>query len=286
VSQTSSPVPPGLVRLGGSPSLPDYLRQLWGRRQFALTNAMGELRAQHMDTTLGNLWHLLNPILLIAIYFLVFDVILNATRGVTNFIEFLAIGVLAYHWATKAITGGARTIISNEGLIRSLQFPRALLPISTVLQETLAFLPGLVMMFIVVLPREGIAVSWLLVPVVFVLQTSFCLGAAFLTARAADRFRDTINILPFFFRLIFYGSGILYAVDQRFHGAFENPWVVRFFLINPFYGLVSLWRDALMSTQEIANVGWMWVSVTGWSLGLLIVGLLVFRSGEKEYGRG
>lgn len=287
MSQTSSTVPPGLRRLGGTPPLRLYLQQVWDRRQFTWTNAMGELRSQHMDTALGNAWHLLNPLLLIGIYYTVFVLILNATRGVENFIAFLGIGVFVYHWAQKAITGGARTIVSNEGLIRSLQFPRAVLPVSTVVQETLSFVPGLVVMFaIVLLTGEGLSNAWLTLPALFLLQLAFCLGASFLTARAADKFRDTLNILPFLFRLVFYGSGVLYAVDVRFGDFLGNPWVVRFFIANPFYALISLWRDALMTTQHVDNVGWLWVSAVGWSIGLLIVGLLVFRAGEKEYGRG
>lgn len=284
---SSTPLPDGLIRLGGTPSLPEYLRQLWARRQFARENAVSELRAQHMDTALGQAWHLLNPILLTAIYYLVFDVILDATRGVENFIVFLAIGVLSYHWAQKAITSAASTIVGNEGLIRSLQFPRALLPLSTVLQQTLAFLPGvLVMVAVTVGFGEGIGVTWLLVIPAFVLQFLFILGAGFLAARAADGFRDTLNLLPFLFRLVFYGSGILYAVDERFHSWFEHWWVEAIFVANPFYCFVSLWRDALMSSQDIRNIGLMWVSATVWALGILVVGTAVFRAGEKGYGRG
>jgi teichoic acid transport system permease protein len=287
VSQTQTPVPPGLVRLGGTPPLRDYLTQLWDRRQFARENALGELRAQHMDTTLGAVWHLLNPILLVTVYYVVFDLILNATRGVENFIAFLSVGIFAYYWAQKAITGGARSIVSNEGLIRSLQFPRALLPISTVMQETIAFLPGVgVMVAIVVLTGEGLSFAWLMVVPVFLLQSAFVLGAAFITARAADTFRDTLNLLPFLFRLVFYGSGVLYAVDQRFHSAFEIWWVEAIFIANPFYCFISLWRDSLMTTQEIRHIELMWLSATAWSIGLLLVGLLIFRAGEKAYGRG
>lgn len=279
---------PDLIRLGGTPPLRRYLKELWERREFALTNAMGELRAQHFDTALGNLWHLLSPTLMIAVYYLVFGVILRTDRGVDNFVAFLAIGVFTYHWATRAITGGAKAIVSNEGLIRSLQFPRALLPISTVLQESMAFLSGAVVMVTVVLiTGEGITVDWTLVVPVFTLQFLFCLGGAFITARAADRFRDTLNLLPFVFRLAFYASGVLYLVDSRFHTVFEaNPWAEQAFLANPFYCLISLWRVALMTSVDLRNVDWMWTSATLWSLGLFILGLLYFRAGEKEYGRG
>jgi teichoic acid transport system permease protein len=274
--------------LGSTPSLRRYLKQIWERREFAVATATGELRAQHMDTTLGNVWHLLNPVLLISVYYLVFVVILDFTRGIDNFIAFLAIGVVSYQWAQRSITAGAKSITGNEGLIRSLQFPRALLPIGVIIKETLAFFPGVVMMVLVVLATgEGVTVSWLLAVPVFLLQIVFNLGAALLLARWADKFRDTVNILPFFFRLVFYGSGVIYAVDNRLEGVFEDyPWVAQAFVINPFYSQLSLWREALMVSQPIQFVDWMWVSVVAWALVMLVGGLLVFRAGEKEYGRG
>jgi teichoic acid transport system permease protein len=250
--------------------------------------AVGELRSQHMDTTLGNVWHLLNPVLLIAVYYIVFDIILDVSRGVDNFIAFLAIGVLSYQWAVRSITAGAKSIVSNEGLIRSLQFPRALLPVAATIKETISFLPGIVLMFLVVLiTGEGFTPNWVLIVPAFVLQVGFNLGGGLLLARAADRFRDTMNLLPFFFRLVFYGSGVIYAVDTRFFDIFaDNPWVVRIFIANPFYAQLSLWREALMTSQDIQFIGWLWISAATWSIVMLIVGVLVFRGGEKEYGRG
>ena len=278
--------PAGLIRLGEQPSLVGYLKDVWRRRTFASENARGELRAQHMDTALGNAWHLLNPVLLIAVYYLVFDVILNATRGVENFIVYLTVGVLAYHWAQKAVTAGASTIVSNEGLIRSLSFPRALLPLSTAVQHTYAFIPSLAVMLVVAL-TFGERPGWSLVLIVpaFVLQVLFITGATLLAARAADAFRDTLNLLPFLFRLVFYGSGILYAVDDRFHDAFAYPIVTFIFIVNPFYALVSVWRSAVMSSQPIASLGLLWVSASIWSVTILIVGFVVFRAGEAGYGR-
>ena len=288
VSSSTSNAPPGLIALGETPSLRRYVRDVWERRQFAWAMATGELRAQHMDTALGNVWHLLNPILLIAVYYLVFGVVLGVDRGVENFIAFLAIGVLSYQWAQRSIISGASSISSNEGLIRSLQFPRALLPLGVTIKETLAFLPGVVLMLlVVVMTGEGIRPSWVLVLPAFAIQVVFNLGAGMLLARAADRFRDTVNLLPFFFRLVFYGSGVIYAVDTRFLDIFQaHPWAVQVFVFNPFYAQLSLWRESLMTSQDIQFIERMWITAPAWAVAIFLLGLIVFRGGEKEYGRG
>jgi teichoic acid transport system permease protein len=273
-----------LVRLGGTPPLRVYLATLWRRREFALDMARGELRSQHLDTALGNLWHLLNPLMLIGVYYLVFGVILGTDRGVENFLAFLAIGVFTFQFSQKAALGGARTIVSNVGLIRSLQFPRALLPIATVVRETFAYVTAAVVMIVVVIFFEPITPLWLMVVPAFLLQFAFNAGLALVGARLSDKFRDLVNVLPYLFRIAFYLSGVIYSVDTYL--ADRSPLLLRVFLLNPFYVFLSLPREYLMASQDHSFVGWMWLSAVAWAIVSLLVGLIVFRGGEKEYGRG
>jgi teichoic acid transport system permease protein len=285
VADTPSTNPPQLVRLGGTPPLREYARSLWQRRQFAWSTARGEVQTAHLNTVLGNAWHLLNPLLLIGIYYLVFGIVLDTTRGLPEglFLPFLAVGVFTYQFMQKTITAGSRTISSNQGLIRSLQFPRALLPIATVLAGTLAYGSAFVVMVgVVLLSGQPLTVSWLLLPVVFLLLLVFTFGGTFVSARLTDKVRDLENILPFLFRLGFYGSGVIWAVD----GYLTNPTYRQLFLANPFYVYITLVRDMMMTEYSTEYLSWLWVSAIVWAVVAFVVGLLVFRAGEREYGRG
>lgn len=282
--RTSTDQPaPTLVRLGGTPSLPAYVRSLWERRGFAWQTALGELRSQHLDTALGNLWHLLNPILMISVYFLVFGLILQVTRGVDNFLAFLAIGVFTFHFSQKSIVGAGSTIVNNQGLIRSLLFPRALLPIATVVREAMAYVSAAVVMIaLVVITGEPITPAWLLVLLAFALQVVFNLGGALIAARLVDRYRDMLNVLPFVFRLAFYLSGVLYA----FEAYVDDPRLLRLLPLNPFYTFLTLPREYLLTGQNHPHIGEVWLAAVLWAGLLALGGLVFFRAGEKEYGRG
>lgn len=285
MADTPPSSPPQLVRLGGTPPLREYLRSLWQRRQFAWSTARGEVQTAHLNTVLGNVWHLLNPLLLIGVYFVVFGLVLETDRGVEDglFLPFLAIGVFTYQFMQKAITAGARTISSNQGLIRSLQFPRALLPISTVLAGTMSYGSAFaVMVAVVLLSGQPLTIDWLLLPLVFAPLLVFTFGGTFVSARLTDKVRDLENILPFLFRLGFYGSGIIWAVD----GYLTNPLYRRLFLANPFYVYVTLVRDLMMVDYTTDYFGWLWLSAYTWAIVAFVVGLLIFRAGEREYGRG
>ena len=96
-----------------------------------------ELRVAHQDTLLGNVWHLGNPLLSIAVYYLVFGVVLGVDRGVDNFILWLTVGVFTFGLTSRTVLGGAESISTNQGLMRSIRFPRALLPVSVVISRLL-----------------------------------------------------------------------------------------------------------------------------------------------------
>ncbi len=290
MSDRTTAVPPDLRRLGETPSLAEYLRQMWARREFAVAVSQGELRAQHLDTALGNLWHLLNPVLLVGVYYVVFGLILGADRGVDNFIGFLAIGIFSYNFCQRAVMGGAATVVNNEGLIRSLQFPRALLPISSVLRETFAYGSALVVMVLVLVTTgEPIRLIWVVAIPALVIQIVFNVGVAFFFARVGDKIRDILNVIPYLFRIFFYLSGVLFSVDHflpRVADRFPGWPLHEMMIANPFYVFVSLPREYLMASQTHEFVPQMWLSGLVWAVVMFVAGLLFFRAGEKEYGRG
>lgn len=295
VSQVSTP-PAGLIPLGGRPRWRDYLAALWARREFTRSLASGQLRTQNMDTVLGNVWQLINPILLIGVYYLVFGILLDIGDAElpwrpANYIGFLSIGVFIYSYQQRAVVNGASSIVGNLGLIRSLQFPRAVLPTSVTIKEVLGFGSSLVVMLAVMLASgEGMSWSWLAFPIVFALATLFAWGGALTTARLTEAVRDTRNVLPFVFRLLFYISGILYDVT-RFTDEFtrtrpELGFIDHLFLLNPFYVYVSLAREALMASYEHNNPPLLWLAGALWAVVAVVGGLWYFVGAEKQYGRG
>lgn len=286
MATTTSTPPPGLTRLGGPKPLRDYARELWRRREFAWTIAVGNLRSQHLDTVLGRLWHVVNPLLLIGVYYLVFGVIIERGReGVPEgkFVPFLAVGIFIYTYVQRSISGGASSIVNNTGLIRSLQFPRALLPLAAVVQQLIAFLSSvLVMVVILLLTGEYPTWGWLMLPVVVAVATLFGLGGALITSRLTDQVRDLENVLPYLFRLTFYMSGVIYSVDRWI----DDERLLVLFIFNPFYDIVAIARHYMMPSWSEPMLPWMWTALLSYTVLGIVVGFLFFRAGETKYGRG
>jgi teichoic acid transport system permease protein len=283
VSNSRSPRAQGLHRLGTEQDLPEYLDSIWGRREFMVSVPLADLRARHMNTVLGNVWQVLNPLLLMGIYFLIFGVILKTSRGLENYLTFLAIGVFMWQYTQRSAVQGAKAIVTNEGVIRSIWFPRIILPIATVIEEAVAFLPALVvMLFIAVLTGAYPTYTWLALVAVLAVQSVLNLGLAFVTSRATHLFRDVENMLPFLFRVAFYLSGILYSVEGRIH----NPFYKKLFLLNPMYCLVTLARGAIFGLSSVLLDWRLWASCSAWAVVLFVAGFAWFKAGESTYGRG
>lgn len=276
---TGSAVAPDLVRLGERPRLVPYLRSLWDRREFVLNLPLGELRAQNMNTVLGGAWHLLNPLLLIAVYWLVFGVILDVNRGVDNFVAFLSCGIFTFFYTRKCVQTGAKSIVDNLGLIRSIRFPRVVLPTAAVIGETVALVPAVAAMLVLVVATGGQPrATWLLLAPIFVIQCSFNLGLALTVARLTDHFRDVQQLVPYTMTIWLYVSGIFFEATTYLDGD-----ALTVFRLNPVYAFVTLVRGAVL---EGVTSSLLWLIALGWAAVSLIAGLLFFRAREQEYGRG
>ena len=267
-----------LIDINYRPTAAAYMREAWRRREFAVVVPAQDLRSQNMDTLLGQLWHLVNPAMLVGVYFLIFGVVLDTRRGVDNFLGFLVVGVVLFHLIQRVVQDAAVAITRNMGLIQSIQFPRLLLPLATVTGQTLAFLPALAVTLVtLLLTGERPTLRWLVLLPVLAALFLFNVGAALLAARVGSSVRDLQQLLPHLLRLTFYASGIIFSVDAFVQ---SEAWR-RAFALNPVYDLITAARWCLLG-QPIET--WTLVGLICWCAALPAVGFVAFRRVEHRFG--
>lgn len=271
-----------LVEISTPATWRSYISQTWRARDFIWTLARARLRALNQGTALGVLWHLATPMLTAVVFLVVFGYILQISRGVENFPAFLVIGIFIFQYASRTITGGAASLWRETRLISSLKFPRLVLPVTAIVQDTLAFIPALATMMVVVLVTGGgPRLSWLLTLPALLLQGLFVFGLSLITARLAYRFRDIEQVLPFLLRMWLYLSGVFYGaelVEQR-----AGPIMTGIFVANPMFQFIDLNRRLLLGSP---SGGSSWLIILGWTAITLLAGLTYFRAGEMDYGHG
>jgi teichoic acid transport system permease protein len=259
----------------GLPPLGPYIRELWRRRQFAFELARTNLRSQHFNTALGQLWLIVNPLLLTFIYFILVDIIGSGNRGAA-FLAHLMLGLFAFRLVSTAVTEGARSVVGGGRLILNTAFPRALLPLAAVLTSFMKFLPTLVV-YAVMHAIAGLSVGphllWA-IPI-FTLFVVLASGAAMLVAAVQVYFRDVRNFLPYFLRIWLYASPVLYYVD-------EVPDRFRLILdVNPLYPLLGSLSDVVNQAQ--APSATLLLYGLAWTVGIFAIGALFFVSREREF---
>lgn len=268
----------GLVELGHTPPLPEYVRDLWTRREFAIYVPFNDLRVQKMDTALGQLWHFINPAITVLVYYLIFGVLLEIDRGIDNYVGFLVIGVLTFTTTTRIAGDAVGSIARDSGLIRTIQFPRALLPVTSVVQQTLAFGPAIIVLLVtLLLTGEVPSAKWLLLPFGLFVHFLLNLGIALCCARAGFAVRDLTQMVQHVFRLLFYASGVLF-LPSRF---VTDETVLKLFALNPLYDILVFMRWILMDLSMGAEV---FIALMIYAISLPIIGMVFFIRGEHKYG--
>lgn len=268
---------------GGPVSVREYLARMWSFRHFMQLVALGRHEARHQSTRLGRLWYLINPLLLILIYYLLFAVVLGIEdrRGVDDYLPFLTVGVITYGFTRSSVHAGALALGRGAALVRSLSFPRAILPLGSVIGQGVPHLYAVVVM-LAVLPVMGQApsVRWLLLPVVLVVQAVLNLGLAFIAARLTFEVPDLVNLLPFVLRLGLYVSGVLVPINEALFPRDGVRWLLQ---ANPVYSVLEMTRQVLLDGPLDAAP---WAIGVAWSLVLLTGGFAYFRRNEYRYSGG
>jgi teichoic acid transport system permease protein len=259
----------------GLPPLGPYGRELWRRRQFAFELARTTLRAQHFSTVLGQLWLVVNPLLLTCVYFLLVDILRGHSRGAVFFAH-LMLGLFAFHFISQSLTQAAKSVVKGGRLVLNTAFPRTLLPLSAVITGFMRFLPTMVIyaiMHVIAGRPFGLHLLWA-IPI-FALITLFCMGVCMLVASAQVYFRDVANFLPYFNRIWMYATPVLYYYS-------EIPEKLKTVIdINPLTPLFAMWSDVIISGHVPALRFFVWGGA--WAVGAFLVGAFFFISRERDF---
>ena len=270
----------GLHRVGARPPLLKYLAEAWQRRDFVATMARYRLRSKFEQNRLGIVWIVLRPLINAAVYGLIFGLLQSGNRP-PDYAAYVVVGVFFFEFFAGCLNNGAKAITGNRSLVQSLAFPRITLPLSVVVEQFISFLVTLIVLLPILLAFGHFpTLDWLKVVPLFAAFTQFNSGVALIAARLTVHVTDLTQLLPFISRLLFYTSGVLFAIDRILA---DHPWVVRLYDFHPLYQVLEMARHYLIGGADFpASYGWLFGAM---SVGMFVVGLLFFWVAEERYGR-
>ena len=270
---------------GGIPPLGDYLRRTWQHREFAMELARSTLRANNAATTLGQVWQMLNPILMAGVYYLVWGVLLGRTGNAEldtypifteSYLTFLVGGIFVINFTIRSTLAGAKSVVKAGGLLFNSNFPRIVFPLSSVLTEFYTYLPmlGAYFMFHVV---SGFPIPWtvLLLPWLLVTQSFFSLGVVLFFSTVTVYFRDTSNILPHLTRILFFLSPVLWVPEEA-----RQRIPALALELNPMVPFLHFWNEVVNGVVPDAMT---FATTAGWAVLAMVVGGIMFLRNEHDF---
>lgn len=261
----------------GLPPLVPYFRELWARREFASEMSRATLRGAHINTAFGQLWLILNPLLLAGVYYLLVTIIRQ--RHDPFLFTHLTLALFAFTMMQSAASTGATSVTGSGRLLINTAFPRLLIPLSAVRTAFWRFLPTIPVYLIF---HAVFGLSWhprMLISLYFLgTIVVFSMGLAALFATCQVYFRDTSNFLPYVLRLWMYLSPVLWLPEMLSRMGAGMQFIVQ---LNPMYPMLTGYANLLQ--DEAIPPLWMWLAAAGWAVGAVLVGFLFFISREREF---
>ena len=234
------------------------LANLFARRDLVRELTRSEIRSDSADSSIGILWWLVDPLLMMAIYSLLVVGILGKGTSVGGpYPLFVLCALTPWKQLTSAVGKCTRLLRAKESLIKSVPFPTIALPLSAVGSSFAYFLAAFAVLTVASmvwpgLPHEGRWLPLIQIPFLMALQLAAVTGLALATACFGVLVRDLSNVMTYLLRAAFYLSPALYPAD-RVHGElltrFGEATGERLFwlyMANPFASLLTGYRDALL----------------------------------------
>ncbi|OFQ37365.1 hypothetical protein HMPREF2943_07545 [Corynebacterium sp. HMSC072D12] len=269
-----------LRRLDATNSLFKYLGALFNHRHFLVADARARSFSSGRNTFLGRSWLFLDPLFQVAIYSVVFGLVMQTDKGVENFVGFLAVGVTVFQAITRGYNSGSGVIQKSRALITSFHFPRIVVVMSRCLETWLnCSIPILVGIVCAIVFQKCDHIGWQLILVVplYLLILGFSFGLACIFARLTAFIPDFKSLINVCTRGLFFVSGIFYSVD-RFSG---ESVLLRVMTLNPVYQFLSAFRTIVLYGELPSLDSVLYLVI--WTISLVGVGFVFFWRAEERY---
>ena len=240
-----------------------------------------ELRQKYQGSVLGIAWYVLNPLVLMGAYSLMFGLVLDSPFDLDNYPLFILVGIVTWTFFSQSLLSAAPSLLDQGSLIRKARFPRETIPGAVVTVQFAIFASLLAVVGPVVLIWQGSWSLWLLLLPLYALALyAFTLGLALLVAVGHAYFRDIAPILAAGLLPWFFVTPIFYRASD-FPGSDDHPWLEPLLRwVNPAAPYVDGVRSVIYDGR---SPGWATTAyvVLGAAIALPL-GIVLFRRAQGE----
>ncbi len=251
------------------------LGELWQYRELLYFLTLRDIKVRYKQTLMGVAWVIIQPLLTVLIFTLVFNRFVRFDTGPLPYPLFALSGLLLWLFFANAVTNSTNSLLSNSNLITKVYFPRLFIPAASV-GAGLVDLGVAFLLLIALCIYYGVALklSLLFVPFLVLLMALLALGVGLLSAAMTVKYRDLRHALPFIIQLWMFASPVIYPASVV---PAQWKWLL---LINPVAGIIEGFRAALTGRP----FDWLQVSISAAiTFALLVFSVYIFRRFEDTF---
>jgi ABC-type polysaccharide/polyol phosphate export permease len=257
------------------------IHQVFSYRGLIWNFVKRDISSKYVGSLLGIYWSVINPLITLIVYIIVFGVFLKVrlpdSTSIWDFSLYFAAGFLPWIAFQNSVMRASGSIIDNKNYIKKVPFPNEIFPIFTTISEFVNLLIGLVIYFGLFFILKGTPTIFiLLLPLAIILQVIFTLSLAFFLSSGAVYFRDIPQILGAVFMIWFWATPIAYTVNLI---PPDFLWIVK---LNPAYYMLEIYRDVLLYGKfpELDIL----VPFLVFSVVMLVIGIMFFQKTKRGFG--
>ncbi|HUY66976.1 MAG TPA: ABC transporter permease [Acidimicrobiales bacterium] len=287
--------------VNGKVQLGQRLKDLWANRELLILLTRSELKVKYKNSVLGYVWSMLNPALVLAIYFVVFKII--AKNYQPNFAIWLFAGLLVWNLFNVAAMSATSVVVGKAGIVKKVAFPRELLALSVVGVALVLFAIQVVVLVVAML-IFGVSPDWSMVailPLALVTLVTFTGAISIFLSAVNVYLRDTQHLTEVLMMAWFWGTPIVYTFGQISGELAKYPslmWMKYVFLSNPITPITMTFQRAIYGRTQYTHAGNVYHVLPNWgvgsyagllgvvlavSIGLFLLALIVFGRLEGNF---
>ncbi len=275
-------------------SVRQRLREIWLSRELLIYLVRTEIKVKYKNSVLGLVWSMVAPAMTLAIYFVVFQLILG--NKMPDFVIFLFAGLLLWNLFSLGVLTGTGVVVNNAGIVKKVSFPREILALAAVGSACVFFFFQAIVMviFMIVLHSAPDMAYFPLLLLALVAGVVLACGIAVLLSAINVYLRDTQHLIEVLLTAWFWACPIVYPYQQQIGDKLKHVWI---YFLNPMVPLVLTFQrciyarpTAVANTTPLPTVyhvlpdkGMLWYG--GLDLAVLLLGVVLFLVALAVFGR-
>jgi lipopolysaccharide transport system permease protein len=234
-----------------------------------------DIKVLYAQTILGFSWAILNPLVQIVIFGIIFGKVANLQTDGIPYVLFSTVAIIPWTYMSEATNQSSQSLVSDQGMLGKVYFPRVIYPLTPILAKLVDFSISLILL-LAVMTYYGVPPNWnlLLLPFFIILMMCVPAGIGMWLSALAIRFRDVKFAMAFVIRMLIYSAPILYTASSI-------PVEYRLiYSLNPIVAVIEGFRACLLG----ASIEWQFI-IPGVLTGILLLvsGAMYFRRMERVF---